>query len=188
MYISKSGVSIPRFNVPSLPQLETALNALSDAVAETSNRSTKVIESSADIRAIDSGDSVILELTNKVKNYKPHRFELFYDSFEKRLYVYEGSVSLKIEGNDKVLVPTIDGKEIYLPNNPEFSELPSFNAAGKLDSNNSNVYRVYVKFDLNAVDDKDKVSLILHDYTQYNAPSGADAFFLIGEVLSLIHI
>jgi hypothetical protein len=189
MYLSKSGANIPRFSVPSLPQLEAALNSLSDSVADVSNRAAKSFESSADIRVIDSGDSVFFELNNQTKNYKPTRFEIFYDRFNQRLYVYEGSVSLKINGVEKNIVPTINGKKILLPNSPDFTEEAFFSVGATFSSDNgyvanTNVFKIYVKFDLNAVSEDEKVTLIYHDYTLYEEPTGADAFFLIGEIFN----
>lgn len=187
MYITKNGVSVPNFSIPKLPQLADALNALSTSIGQVSDKAFKSIESSGDIMVIDTGNTVTLQLTSNTKRRKPNRFEIYYDFYYERLYVYEGAVSLKLDGVSKTLIPTINGKSIALSDSPEFEGETYFNVSGKFKSSenyiaNTNVWRVYVKFDLNASLDKDKITLILHDYTQYGEPTGADAFFVLGEI------
>jgi hypothetical protein len=191
MYEPNSGINIPRFTVPDVPELEKALNSLSDAIQKTASK-TKSFESSSDIRAVDNGTSVFFELLDQNKGYKPRRFELFYDKYNSKLFVYEGTVSLKINGVDQVVVPTIDKVKILLPESPGYEQLgidfpAAFNITNQLAEANSPVWRVYLKVLLSAEDEKDRVSLILHNYTESGHPSDtiqADLFFEIGEIFN----
>jgi len=192
MYEPNSGIDIPRFTIPGVPDLEDALNSLSDAIQKTASK-TKSFESSSDIRAVDNGSSVLFELVDQDKSYVPKRFEIFYDRFRSRVHVYEGRVSVNLNGVDTTVVPTIDKVKILLPGSPGFSELgiqrpASFDVKTKIpptDGDNTPVFKIYLKVLTAAEDENDRFSLIFHNYSEQGHPSEtivADLFFEIGEI------
>lgn len=185
MYSSKGGINVPRFSISQSRQLENALNSLSDAIVEAAAKAKK-IESSADIRVIENGDTVLLELDNRGQNLVAKRFETFYNSADDKLFVYEGYVHIKIDGEDKKIVPTINGVPIFLPTSSGFEGLNrDIPAHFSQPITGTDVWRVYLKIDLAQPQEGDKVSLILHNFTKDGHPSltkPADLYFEISEV------
>ena len=111
MYNSRLGLNIPKFKVTAIPDLEAALNSLSDSIKECAEKIPN-FQNSRNILVYQDGSNVFFEALSEYIPPQKIRFKVGFDESAKKIYVDEGRVGFIVGTTVKVVIPTINGKKI----------------------------------------------------------------------------